>query len=211
MPSCEGVVPPRGGAKALGEPCEEDEECASVPGAKAECYKTTKFVDGGSQDISYCQAIRVGKEGDSPCLQTIDGNTTFFSSSSDEKILEGFSCDVAAGLHCASSGNGPSSCKRILADGEACTFSDRCLESSTCSEGKCTPKAAVGAPCTGFGSCAKGGYCDTNTSVCAAQKADGAACEFSEECTGGSCNNGTCEKGGSLEDFGFQLICGPKK
>lgn len=212
-PSCENVLPVKGGGKAAGEPCSEDDECAAISGAEVECYKTTQFTNGGSQQISYCRSFKPGKEGDGPCFWTIDGNSRSSSLSSDEQISQGVSCDLADGLYCAggSSSGAPSKCKRILEDGVACSFSDRCKDTSFCSGGECMPRLAVGVSCAESSlACTESAYCDSKAKVCAEKKAEGKACEFNEECEG-ICNNGLCEASGSLEDFGFLLLCGPKK
>ncbi|MCU0658585.1 MAG: hypothetical protein MUF64_26010 [Polyangiaceae bacterium] len=209
-PSCENVLPQKGGQLKIGELCQDDDQCASVAGAKVECYTYTKFSDGGSQQFSYCRAVRPGKAGDSPCVATIDGNTTFFQGS-DEQVNEGFSCNMAAGLHCSSSDSVPS-CKAILQDGQECSFGDRCQKNSLCTGGKCTPKAAVGASCSGFDSCVEGAECDAKTSTCVALLPEGSPCELGSECASKGCVNKKCSGGGGgLEDFAYSLLCGPKK
>lgn len=208
--SCTEVL--LGGDKALGEPCKEDDDCAAStdPNTKVECYQTTTSSEGKSQDITYCRAIKSGgKEGEGPCLITVDGDMSS-SFGSGQKTTEGVSCDVAEGLYCPSAKDDKQSpvCTRILNEGEACTFSDRCGKDLDCNDNKCTSRAKVGEPCD-F-SCVEAAYCDKSTKKCAAKKAAGMACESFEECEG-SCSNSVCEKSGSLEDFGLMMLCGAKK
>jgi hypothetical protein len=211
-PACESALPPKGGAKAPGEPCSKDEECARPDGAEAECYKETTFENGGSKTTSYCRTFRPGKENDAPCFWTIDGDTrSSFGTSSDKKPTEGFSCNVADGLHCASGSDGaPSTCKRLLASGSTCSFSDSCEKGLVCKQGVCAPRGAIGAECDPFSvePCVDDAFCESQSKTCQAQKAPGAACELSEECKDGICNNSVCEKGGGIEDFALALICG---
>jgi hypothetical protein len=213
-PACESALPPKGGAKAPGEPCSEDEECSRPDGAEAECHKETTFENGGTKTTSYCRTYRPGKENDAPCFWTIDGNTrssSFSSSDTKEKPSSGFSCNMADGLHCASGSDGtPPVCKRLLASGAACSFSDKCEKGLVCKQGTCAPRGAIGAECDTFSfeSCVDDAFCESKSKTCQAKKAPGTACELSEECKDGSCNNSVCEKGGGLEDFALALICG---
>jgi hypothetical protein len=214
-PACESALPPKGGTKAPGEPCSENEECARPDGAEAECYKQTIFENGGSKTTSYCRTFRPGKENDAPCFWTVDGDnwfSPFSGSSSDKKPTEGFSCNVADGLHCADGSDGaPPACKRLIASGGACSFADKCEKGLFCKQGTCAPRGAVGAACDTFSfkSCVDDAFCESESKTCQAKKAPGTACELSEECKEGSCENSVCKKGGGLEDFALTFLCGP--
>lgn len=54
---------------------------------------------------------------------------------------------------------------------------------------RCTVIPKLGEPCAGL--CATGSYCDFSTRLCYAPKADGAICDFAEECESGVCE-GSC-------------------
>jgi hypothetical protein len=215
IPSCKEAVPIKGGGKALGDTCEDDDECVSVAGAEVDCARDSIYKDGSFQEFTYCRAERVGKEGEGPCTKTIDGSSYSSSGGSEEKITDGFTCDVAQGLYCPTVGE---KCARYLADGESCQSSSggssgQCLKNSSCKEGVCAPKPKAGEPCqSSYGDCAEGFTCDTATKACKAKLAEGAACKSNDDCLG-SCTNGACKgSGGSgLEDLGYAFVCGPKK
>ncbi|MCS6900812.1 MAG: hypothetical protein RMJ98_14470 [Myxococcales bacterium] len=213
-PACESALPPKGGSKAPGEPCSQDEECATPEGAEAECHKETTFENGGTKTTSYCRILRPGKEGSAPCFRTIDGNTQYtFSSGSNakDKPTEGFSCNMAEGFHCASSSDGaPPTCKRLLTSGATCSFPDKCEKNLFCKQGVCSPRGGQGAECDTFDStsCTDDFFCESKSKTCQAKKNPGSPCEFSEECKAGNCNNGTCTKESGFEDFILTVICG---
>jgi hypothetical protein len=81
-------------------------------------------------------------------------------------------------------------CEALPTLGETCDY-DGCAGAYFCDAGVCAPQQATG-PCTDDRACTSTAYCDRTTSRCAPKKADGQACVYENECTGGDCNNGTC-------------------
>ncbi len=89
-------------------------------------------------------------------------------------------------------------------EGDSCNVRDvtkplvfcKPLSDLYCGEnGKCNVSTGeVGAPCSET-ACDEGLFCDGESDTCKNQKNDGTACNFSEECTSGFCNNTTqkCE------------------
>jgi hypothetical protein len=60
------------------------------------------------------------------------------------------------------------------------------------SQGVCVPAPVLGESCLESYYCAGATYCSSVSLVCEASKPDGASCESSEECAGGSCTNYVC-------------------
>jgi hypothetical protein len=205
------------GTKKPGEACSEDGDCATSPLGKVDC--ATSYGTGGAK-TSVCQLQLPGKEGDTPCGGTIDGNTTSFSSSSSGAAppSQVFMCNVKDGIYCkysySTTGAAPPTCTRIQDIGGACDSSSSssyaCVKTAYCdfTTKTCKAKLAIGEPCSGSSTCAPGGYCDTtvgSTSTCKAQLPEGSACTSSSQCVTNNCNNKKCEKS---SDFGLSLICG---
>jgi len=204
-PSCSKVFSDSTGVAKPGEACSEDEDCAPSSEGQVEC--ASLFKDGAT--IRKCQIRVTGKAGDTPCVGTVDGNVTSYSSSGDTDIpMKGYLCYVKDGLRCDST---TKSCKVIAKIGEPCEGfgSNLCTDDAYCDTTKklCVARAAVGQPCDGFSSdrCVDGAYCNTTTKVCVAAFADGAACKMSSECASRNCVNGACAK---RSDFTTAFLCG---
>jgi hypothetical protein len=83
-----------------------------------------------------------------------------------------------------------------VAQGSACTYDWECQEGQCHHdegklEGTCRPLTAAGEDCTNS-KCAAGLLCDSQSKLCTAALADGAACLRGDQCDSGSCNLGTC-------------------
>jgi hypothetical protein len=202
-PSCSKVFQSSsgGGTKKPGETCSTDSECASSAEGKAQCGDI--FKDG--MTIRKCQIVIVGKAGDSPCVETIDGNITYFSGSSTTMDVppKGYSCDKASGLRCDSS---TEKCVALGKEGDSCTTSDACEKTLYCESGsmpKCAARKPVGSTCT-FSECVTNAFCDNTSKTCVAKTPAGGACTTSSACEGGSCVNGKC----GSNDLGLAFLCG---
>jgi hypothetical protein len=197
-----------GGTKKPGETCTQDSDCASSTEGKVECQ--SRFVMGMQKQ--QCQIQIKGKEGDTPCVGTVDGNVTSFSSSGSSTDIpaRGYLCYMTDNLRCDSTSG---SCVKLKASGEMCAGSSlECVKASYCdfAQRKCLDRKATGAMCTSTTECADGNTCATVAPrTCVAQLADGAACTQSDQCRSGRCVNARCEKS-STGDFGLALLCGSK-
>jgi hypothetical protein len=197
-----------GGSKKPGEACTEDSDCAPSSEGKVECQSRT--VMGMEKRI--CQVQIRGKEGDTPCVGTVDGNITSFSYSGTSMDIpsRGFLCYMSDGLRCDSTAG---ACVKLKAAGEMCSGSSiECVKTTYCdfTMRKCLDRKPAGAPCASSTECADGNACGSaSPRVCVAQLADGAACTQSAQCRSGQCVNGKCDKTGST-DFGLALLCGSK-
>lgn len=122
----------------------------------------------------------------------IDGGTLTYDASAAGACLAVFDtvgCDASA------LAGAPAECRRTfqghVADGGACTLSEECSDTSTCtgsgtSCGTCVHEPQVGEACTSSGaSCAEGAFCASGT--CTAQVGVGGACDPSN---GDACRNG---------------------
>jgi hypothetical protein len=201
-PSCQNVFQSSstGGTKSPGETCESDSECKASSEGKAECASVFK----DSMTIQKCQIVVVGKAGDSPCVETIDGNgTSFHSSSTGDVPTKGYSCNKADGLVCDSK---TEACVPLGKEGDTCSSDTTCAKDLYCDFGstsKCTPRVAVGGACT-FSNCVTTAYCDNTSKTCVAKTPTGGACTSSSACEGGNCTNGKC----GSNDLGLAFLCG---
>jgi hypothetical protein len=190
------------GTKNPGETCDEDGDCIASAEGKVSCQ--TQFT--GTAETKTCLLQIVGKEGDSPCVATIDGNSTSFSFSSDGKTpAKGYSCNKKDNLHCDSSSQ---KCIAYADVGGKCTFSGDCLPASYCNSGVCAARLAVGADCgtSSFDdSCTADAYCDKMK--CTARLADASACTSSNQCQSNQCVNMKCAAK-SASDFSSAFLCG---
>jgi hypothetical protein len=216
-PSCNGAFQGgSSGTKKPGEPCDKDSDCAPSTQGKVDCAST--YASGGAK-TSVCQLQITGKEGDTPCGGTIDGNTTYFSgtTSTGAPPAQVYMCNVKDGLYCKSSfttGAPPPVCTRISDIGGPCETSTQyaCVKTAWCdfTDKTCKAKLAVGESCNSSASCAAGGYCDNTTggtNKCVAQLAEGSACSTSSQCLSNNCNNKKCAPG-STSNLGLAFICG---
>jgi len=193
------------GTKQPGEACEEDNECIRSSKGEVEC----EHYWVGSAEARLCQVRMVGKEGDKPCVGTVDGNLTMGTLSSDKPPSEGYLCNRANGVYC--DGDGKAGCLKIQTTGGVCTGSASCDPVSYCdySKKQCLARVAVGATCDTFDqNCEKTANCDSTSKKCVAKLAEGAACTSSAACVTDSCVNGKCAKSSGLESLAWKMICG---
>lgn len=214
--SCSGVFKSAGGGAQPGQPCTDDDECASSPEGDVECAR--QYNSGGSE-TRICQVQIRGKENDAPCVGTRDGNTTSFSSSGSSQEpatppSRAFICHVSDNLYCDGQTR---KCTRIQDVGGPCSSGGQyaCVKTAYCDFQKktCAARLPAGADCgSSLGSdvCQEKLYCDATTKKCTQGLAVGAPCQRSDQCETRSCVNGKCAEGGSLGDLGYVLLCGPK-
>lgn len=197
-PSCGKVFASNTGSAKPGDACDQDSDCAPADGGKVECVHA--FINNAS--VQQCQVRMVGKAGSSPCVGTINGNITY-SAAGDTLAPSGYTCDVAEGLGCDEDAG---ACAALPQIGETCaTGFVQCVSGAFCSAGMCKAKSAAGGPCDFDSACAEGTYCPTDTKMCKATLADGAACTSSQECTSDDCTNGKCS---ANNDFTLTFLCG---
>jgi len=210
LPQCNDVFGPAGGGEGPGKPCTTSNDCAKAPGGSAICYSVTNFVDGGTNSTSTCIQTQAGKAGQSPCVGTIQGETTIFALTAGTPPGMGYTCDVADGVYCDST---TQKCTALATTDQACNGNQQCVTSDYCTSSgttagtTCQPRTPLGSPCSFgvTGQCVDGAYCDSSSSTCKTQLANGAACQTSQECASGNCNNGSCS---GTSNLGLALICG---
>jgi hypothetical protein len=204
--SCDKAFPDQSsGSKKPGETCDMDDECAPSAEGDVRCQRAS--VVGGTV-VRKCQVHVIGKEGDQPCVGTVDGSVTSYSSSGDDVPPKGYLCRVADGLYCDWTSH---ACVKFKAIGESCSGSSDCGRGGSCDGGKCVARKELGAACTGGfasqGECVEGAYCSATSMTCAAQLGDGMACTDQEACKSQDCVNGKC-KGDVPANFALGLLCG---
>jgi hypothetical protein len=197
---------PNSGTKAPGEPCMNDNDCAPSMDGQVKCA----FGFAAMAETQTCQVQIVGKEGDSPCIGTIDGNITS-SSGTGMPPARGYTCDLANNLLCDSM---TMKCTRVQDVGGHCTFNSSldnpCVKTAYCDVSKmqCAMRLSVGSMCqAGSNQCVEEAYCDSNSKMCTMSIADGSPCTSNEMCSSGNCVNSKCGRSGvGISDL--QLICG---
>lgn len=222
-PSCRAVFK-QVGIKQLGQTCSNAGDCAPSPEGWVKCVSTFQ----SSAQTRTCQLQIVGKEGDAPCVATVDENGPTLSSygttdSGGPPLTRGFTCNVNDGLRCddtakkcvrMSKVGGP--CKHLLSD-------DECPKNAYCSYARdagaewdayeCVARSAVGAACDTMGGtavdpCDKSEFCDPSAQKCVPRAVDGAPCTSHTACSTSLCVNGLCTKVVRLD---LRPTCGDKK
>jgi hypothetical protein len=211
LTDCKGVYKTaNSGTKAPGAPCSMDSDCA--PSSEGSVTCAVGFTTMGAQTRT-CQVRIVGKEGDMPCVETIDGNTSYGTiptSSTGAVPPRGFTCNRADNLRCDSM---TLKCTRIQDVGGPCTnnfstFDSQCVAGAYCdtSQGKCAARKPIGSTCAlSSNECDQSGYCDQMTMKCTVYIGNGGACTNDTSCMSQSCVNSKCAPNG-INDL--QLICG---
>jgi len=178
------------GSKKLGDGCAADAECAPSFEGVVACR-------------GVCQVTKRGKDGDGPCVATIEGDV--------ERRLEGdasgkeaFVCFLRDELVCDP---GSKKCIKPIAVGAECTDSAACVPTAYCDADtkKCTTRKANGNSCQ-EGECQ--GQCVDG--FCKAASAEGGDCNDNTVCTKGlSCTGGKCTK--PPQDARLEAACIEKK
>jgi hypothetical protein len=196
-PSCNKVFQ-SSGTKKPGETCETDSDCAPPDAGEATCV--SNYVNGAT--IQQCQTQLVGKVGSSPCVATIDGNTSF-SSNGEQIPASGYTCSLADGLACDDASQ---ACTALGAVGEPCASGFyECVSGAYCALGTCKPRVALGSPCTTDRDCVEGAACSSGGDTCVALRGAGEACTTSTECASRNCTNQKCA---ALNDLALTFLCG---
>jgi hypothetical protein len=199
--ACDPVFNANTGVKKPGESCSQDGDCAASTEGKVDC--ATSYSSTGAQ-TKVCQVQVKGTAGDSPCVATIDGNTTSYYLGSTTPPSKAFTCDVADHLYCDTSGTTanpptPAKCTTQKDVDGVCTssFGHECVKSAYCSYTlqKCVARVAAGQTCdTGVSNACVDGYdCDDTSKKCVALLANGATCTGAAQCASDRCVNGACE------------------
>lgn len=202
-PSCKRVFSTATGAVAPGGACGSDSDCAPSSAGNVRCRSTS--------NAKICQVlISGGKEGDSPCVGTVDGTTTSYTGSSQgTPPSTGYLCDKASGLRCDST---TSRCARLQDPGGPCTSSEACVATAYCDTAKqlCAARIAAGGACSTSSSCVPEADCNTTSHTCVARLPDGSACKSGSECGSRACVNGQCGKSPGGTALVLALYCGGK-
>lgn len=178
------------GSKKPGDSCTADAECAPSFEGVVACK-------------GVCQVTKRGKDGDGPCVATVDGDV--------ETRVEGdasgpdvFVCFLRDELTCDPS---TKKCIAPIAVGGACEESAACIRTAYCDADtkKCTTRKANGNSCQ-EGECQ--GQCTDG--FCKAASAEGGDCKDSTVCAKGlACTGGKCTK--PPQDARLEAACVEKK
>ena len=179
---CKGVFR---GTVAPGGACSSTQECAPSTAGTATCDTGVCGLSDGS--ISSEVHAKVGEA----CNATCSGDTNSYGcSGSSRMIVPGAgNCWVEDGLYCGSSGL----CEVAPKIGQPCGGYSYCEAAGHCDNGSCVADSASG-PCSSTEACLAPSYCDSSapTHSCVPRKANAVACNSSDECSGGQCEQDHC-------------------
>jgi Dickkopf N-terminal cysteine-rich region len=158
-----------------------------------DCFSGLPCVDGAFCDslTGLCTAL---KPMSSTC--TNDGECTYGLACVGTAGNRTCGSLPAIGQPCATKGTycdfNLDACKQVAVSG-VCTSSSQCSPYYPCdfntAPNNCVRGPAVGQPCDSSRRCFDAGtFCDFNVGMCAAMKADGEACNATEECSTGFCD-----------------------
>jgi hypothetical protein len=159
IPACERIFH---GTVAVGQPCGGSRECQQPTGTRVSCTSS----DGVSTEVCTVVAdpvTRHGKLGEA-CFTT---------------CFEGEECGGAGAPTPAGEGGVPAP-----ATEPAACYRD---EGLFCEVGSCARLLPVGATCTDYAACAGNAFCDFNTQLCSAPRANGEPCASSRDCQSQRC------------------------
>lgn len=195
-PSCSAALKEHSGDKKAGEACAKRGDCASSDEGKVTCT----LESGGS----VCELTIVGKEGDAPCVGTLDADALVEPVS--PRPARGFTCAYDAGLYCD---RAKGACAKVGAVGSDCDpgTTRSCTKDAYCtSSSKCAARAAVGASCDGV-TCVTEATCDGSTKKCVALASVGAVCQRADDCATHYCQDGHCATLDAVGDPTFIPVC----
>jgi hypothetical protein len=200
--SCQAAFPDGSkGTTKPGEACTQDSECAPSTEGTAKCQRL--FTSGA--ETRKCQVQITGKEGDQPCVGTVEGNGTSYILATDLPP-RAYLCRVADGLHCDWNTH---ACARFKPVGADCIEGSDCGPTAFCDgTRKCAARRNAGESCNGSSSseCVDSAFCQASM-TCVAKLGDGAACRDDEDCKSGQCVNAKC-LGDVPVNLGLSLLCG---
>jgi hypothetical protein len=178
------------GTKKAGEPCATDIECAPDYGGPVACK-------------GVCQVTKRGKEGDGPCVATVEASKVVKKQKADAEGASAIVCYMRDTLSCDEA---TKKCIKPKELGGDCTDHDSCIRTAYCDDTtkKCTVRRPRGASCSTDRQCQAPLNCDAT--FCRDDVAEGAACERAEQCATDICGDGKkCEKVGI--DTRLEAVC----
>jgi hypothetical protein len=196
--ACGRVFLPAGTGKP-GDRC-GDFDCGLSPEGRVAC----SIGAPGASEPRICQLQVRGKEGDHPCVGTIDGDSGRFPVMPGPPPVRASLCHVADGLRCDEA---TFACVKLRQAGESCEQPEACAHGNYCNLAMhvCQPSKPAGQACEpslNQTDCVDGSYCAYPSMSCAPRLADGSACQSSEQCLSDGCTGGKCESSG------LALYCG---
>lgn len=195
-PACRVALADKSGAKKTGEACTKRSDCTTVPEGEVTC---TNEVGG-----SVCEVTIAGKEGDGPCLGTLESGV-IYEQIQGTRAPRAFTCDTAAGVYCNRTST---KCEKVGDIGGACEKGTvrACVRAAYCdATSKCAARVAVDASCA-TAECVREAKCDA-TQKCVALKSGSAICTESSECTTGYCKEGRCDELPLAFDPALEDVC----
>ncbi|MEC7524755.1 MAG: hypothetical protein VYE22_33050 [Myxococcota bacterium] len=211
--SCPATAGTCSARKASGAECDGTDECVTGLVCEGGTCQTSSSRPGGpcdGPDAIACPLGEICVDGDEEtvgtCTPLAEVQTAALGESCDPQTgtfcVSGLSCAVVG----AGVGGAEFQCNARVGAGEACNvgFPSMCPQGQYCDanpfmgmfDGNCAPLPSDGQACAGSleGNCAAGLVCVTGEAenTCVQPRANGAACEVSQECYSGRCESGVC-------------------
>ena len=192
MGNCVGDTPPQTGPAQIGQNCSSFSGCVTGSYCDELTNVCTALKGSGAMCMfdSEC-AYGLGCKGSSGS-RTCAALPTIGQACATDGICrdEGTYCDFTADM-----------CKQLGLPNAQCTSTSQCSPYYPCNQttnpGMCKQGPGIGQMCGSSNCFDAGSYCDFNTSMCVAVKADGQPCDSSQQCACGTC------------DFNTQLCSSP--
>lgn len=172
------------GTVALGGQCGKSAECATPAGAAVSCDSGVCVVAQQPSNVLSAPHRNLGET----CASTCDDRSPREISCSGEGNADRNlgACWLQDGLVCASG-----TCVAAPKAGEACASSGLCARGTHCVSDVCVDSLSTG-PCTQDSACLSPSICDDTLRMCISLKANGEACNASDECLGRQCEEHQC-------------------
>jgi hypothetical protein len=175
-----GTVP-EGGA------CTTDQACADIPGVSYVQCDTGVCKRGTNSSAGSEVHAKLGE----PCAYTCEEDEFGLGCSSGSGTTTPQSmagCYQNDGLYCTKA----FVCAPLPKAGESCP-EYVCALDSYCNGSTCVARTATG-PCPNYDECLHTSYCDDSTQMCTPLKANGSACNLSDECSSDHCAEDACRE-----------------
>ena len=178
--------------RVQGETCDDDIDCVQ----SGECVDGVCCDTACSATCMSCLGSATGGA-DGACAPVLDGQDPRSDCDDDGPLTcnDDGSCDGAGACRKYPSGTscGSTMCSNGVLSNPECNGSGSCLpNNATCDPYVCADGSSCATMCTSDAGCTADHWCDTPTSTCLPDRAQGALCTKGAQCPGGHCVDGVC-------------------
>ncbi len=182
------------GDNLTGEACQSVSDCAPSANGDVACTSV------GTSTSQVC-VVRTHASAGSACSGSVEGSITWMDGT--PAGAEAPFCYRSDGVFCDQG-----SCATIAAIDGACTTDRGCVDAAYCGGSVCKATLPAGSSCSDTSSaCDDASYCEFTDQTCHARRAEGEACDSSQQCLTSYCGSeGTCKQF-DPGVFGLVLFC----